>query len=145
MARFYTNPGSPIKINKIAKVDKDGSFVLIDGEKTDFQAYIESFREETDIENIIARFNNGDVGALSKAQGFYGDYADVPKNYADILNMVYEGQRVFDTLPVDIKEKFDNDFNKWFASMGEESWIKNMTEDEFNPVEDKKVEEEVKE
>lgn len=127
MERYYTNPGTPVKINKIPKIDKDGTITLIDGEKTNFQEYIESFRDETDIEQIIYRFINGDPSALSKAQGFYGDMKGMPKDYAEVLNLVYDGQRVFENMPVDVKEKFGNDFNQWFAQMGTDSWIEKMS------------------
>lgn len=130
MARFYTNAGSPVKIKKIPKVDKDGYITLIDGEKTNFQEFIESFRDETDIENIIARFINGDETALSKAQGFYGDAKDIPKNYADILNLVIEGKYFFDRLPVEVKQQFSNDFNQWFVQMGTEKWFDAMSTQE---------------
>lgn len=121
--RFFTNSGVPWKQEYIPRVEKDGTITLIEGEKTNFQEYIESFRDETDIENIIARFNNGDVNALSKAQGFYGDVKGIPKTYAEILNLVKEGEYIFDRLPVEVKREFDNDFNKWFVSMGSERWF----------------------
>lgn len=124
--RFYTNAGSPVKIKKIAKIEKDGMINLIDGEKTDFQAYIDSFRDQTDIETIITRFQNGDVAALSKAQGFYADVSDMPKSYSEVLNMVNEGQAAFDKLPTDVKQKFGSDFNVWFSTMGTDSWYEKM-------------------
>lgn len=136
MERYYTNPGSPIKIEMIPKINKDGMIELVEGEKTDLQAYIESFRDETNIENIIARFVNGDESALSKAQGFYGDMKDLPRSYSEVLNLVYEGQKVFESMPVDVKEKFGSDFNIWFSTMGQDSWYEKMSygQDPVEPV-----------
>lgn len=125
--RFYTNPGSPIEPIYEGKLQKDGSIELVEVGKRNIQEYIDSFREDAEIDNIIARFNNGDLSALSRSQGFYDDITKVPTNYAEILNMVYEGQKAFEILPVEIKKQFDNDFNKWFTSVGTDIWHEKMS------------------
>jgi len=126
MARFYSDPGSPIKVKYSPKIDKNGNIELFETGKENLQEYIDSFAEETSIITIIKQCAMGDTSALSKAQGMYGDFTDMPKTYRDVLQSVIDGENYFDSLPVEVKEKFDNSFQKWFATIGSEDWMKYM-------------------
>ena len=56
----------------------------------------------------------------------YGDFTQFPKSYVEMLNMVLDGERYFDSLPLETRKKFDNDRGKWFASIGNADWFENM-------------------
>ena len=98
-------------------VDNEGHIVLdVIGVKN-LPEYIDSFRESCDINNLVARFNAGDVTALSRAQGAFFDATQLPHTYAEMLNTVINAEQSFNSLPLDIREKFDNSYVKWLSMM----------------------------
>lgn len=120
---FVSDPGSPIKEKFHGKVLPSGEIELVYDCDENIQEYIDSFEQETNIENIIARVNNGEIDLLNSAVGAYVDTVGMPRTYAEILQTVIDGQRTFETLPVEIKERFGNDFNQWFAQLGDDDFL----------------------
>lgn len=105
---------------------ENGQRRLVVTGKEDFKSFIEASKEETLIKNIIKRFENGDVTAISKTQGFYGDVTGMPSNLAEAQNFLINLQNNFDSLPGDIKEKFGNSFDNYVKE------VSNMDIDTFN-------------
>ena len=125
--RVTQNPGSRIKQLYTAKVDRDGVIDLCPSGTENIYDYIQSFRDSVDINVIIQRFANGDVNALNKVQGNYGDFTEFPKTYAEMLNVVIAGREYFDSLPVEIKAKFNHSFAEWLSDMDNmPEWLKMM-------------------
>lgn len=142
--KFISNPGSPLKEKYHGKVMENGEIELVFDGYEDLQAYIDSFEEETNIENIITRVNNGEIDLLNTVAGAYIDTVGMPKTYAEVLQTVIDGQKVFEALPVDIKARFDNDFNKWFAQMGDNDFMEKsgfikQADADLEPVKDSNV------
>lgn len=123
---FYSDPGSRYHIEYDTVVLPDGRIELVENGKTDIQEYIDSFSESCSIENIVAMCAAGDTSALSKRQGQYIDTSDMPKTFRDVLDIVIRGENQFEALPADVKAKFENDFNRWFATAGSEEWLTSM-------------------
>lgn len=123
---IYTNPGSPIHILYGPKVQKDGSIELVEIGKENTDEYIQSFEEVTDMSFILAKLETGDMSVLNRREAFYGDFSEVPKTFAEVLQLRIDAQNTFDHLPVDVKEKFDNDVNKFLATAGTEDWRKKL-------------------
>lgn len=121
--RFFSDAGSRFIPEYASKILDDGSVQLTVVKQHDLDADIQSHAQSCDIHTIMKRFANGDVGALSRAQGFYGDVSGAPKSYAEILQRVQDGQHLFDSLGSDVRAKFGNDFNKFFASIGTDDWF----------------------
>lgn len=123
----------------------DGVKQLVVTGKENFKAFIEASKNETLISNIMKRFEQGDVAALSRVQGFYGDVTGMPSNLAEAQNMLIFLENKFNALPLDIKKKFDNSFDKYVQD------ISNATVDQFkdlfnlNPIEESVVVENDKE
>lgn len=122
----------------------DGSKELVVTGQENFKDFIEASKAETQIENIIKRFQMGDINALSRAQGFYADITGMPNNLAEAQNMLIKMENDFNSLSVDIKKKFDNSFDKYV------SMVSNTTVDGFkdlfnlnDKVENKEVVEDV--
>lgn len=132
---IYTEKGESIKVTYSSKVNDDGTIELIPSGKEDWQAYIGSFADECDINTIVARFVNGDVNALSVRNGVYGDFTEMPKTYAEMLQLQIDAQNQFNSLPLDIKEKFNNDFNQFIATAGSEEWLNKLGFDLNNYIE----------
>ena len=56
-------------------------FVIVDAEKEDRDAYIQSFADETGVYNIMRMYaKTQDASLLNKKQGFYGDISNLPEN-----------------------------------------------------------------
>lgn len=117
---FATNPGSPEKITFHGRVETDGTITLVKDGIINIQEQIDSFEPSTDIYNII---NNLGMDTLRPDTGNYFDAVDIPKSYAEMLQLFIDGEKAFEMLPVEVKQKFDNDFNQWFATAGSEEWL----------------------
>lgn len=125
--RVYQEPGTEEHILYAPEFDKDGNYTLVETGRENLYDYIQSHAESVDIHVILERYARGDVAALSKRQGFYADVTGVPTTYAGMLNTVIAGERQFESLPLEIREKFDHSFQKWLASMDDmPKWLQLM-------------------
>ena len=124
--RIASNVGSPIKTLYGGKYDANGRVVLESKGEENLYDYIQSFRDSVDLNVILARFTNGDVEALNKAQGFYADVTDFPKNMADALNRINQAEEMFKALPLETRQKFDCSFEQFLAQSGTEDWLSKM-------------------
>lgn len=69
----------------------------------------QSFKDEANINNIMARYEKtGVVDNVMVNPGQYGDFSEVT-TYQESLNKIYEAQVMFDSLPAQIRAKFEND------------------------------------
>ena len=116
--RCYANTGERIKTTYVGRYNDRGQLVLEESGTEDLYAYIQSFKESTDLKTIIARYTNGETDVLSKVQGFYADVSEMPGTYADMLQIVTNGEQTFNDLPVDIRAKFSHNFGEFLAEFG---------------------------
>lgn len=119
--RILQNPGSPERILYQSKLQDDGTIALIPSGKEDLYASIQSHKDSCDIHVLLARYQNGDPEALSRVQGVYTDVIGMPKSYAELLNAVISGRQYFDSLPKEVKDRFDQSFEKFMVSMDDMS------------------------
>lgn len=122
----YQEAGSPVKLIYSPRYDENGVLDLTVTGQEDLYAYIQSHKESTDIHVLLDRFANGETDVLQRMQGFYGDVTDMPKTYAEVLNAVIVGEETFARLPVEVKQKFDNSFAVWLASMDKPDFAQRM-------------------
>ena len=121
--RILANAGSPVKVLFRGKYDANGRVVLEKSGEENLYDYIQSFRDSVDLNVILARFSNGEVDALSKAQGFYADVTDFPKNMAEALNRINQAEEMFKALPLETRQKFDCSFEQFLAQSGTDDWL----------------------
>lgn len=121
--RIVSNPGSPIHITYAGHYDEKGRVVLEESGRENIYDQIQSHAESCDIHVLMKRYLNGDVTALSHAQGQYLDATQFPKTYADMLNFVNEQERAFMALPADVRAKFGNSFTEYLAASGEPDFL----------------------
>lgn len=68
----------------------------------------QNFADETNINKIMAQFRKtGLIEHVNKHQGHYGDYSE-PIDFQAALNLVNEAERMFLSLPADIRKHFNN-------------------------------------
>lgn len=100
-----------------SEVTSKGEVTLIPDGEDNLYEYIQSFKESCDVNNIVARFARGDVDALNRVQGTYFDAVGMPTTYAELLNTVIAGRELYDSLPLEVKEKFGFSFERWMSSL----------------------------
>lgn len=135
--KFPSKTGSPTRKVFSGKVEEDGSITLVEVGKENIYEYIQSFKDSVDIGTILKKAGLGDMSGLQRVQGFYADVTKFPRTNAEMLQLILDSKGNFDKLPLEIKENFDNDFNKFFATMDSEEWYEKM---KMKPVESVKEE-----
>lgn len=121
--RIFSDPGSPEHITYAGHYDEKGRVVLEEAGRENIYDFIQSHAESCDIHVLMKRYQNGDIDALSQKQGFYGDFLDFPKTYAEALNHMNEMERQFMALPVETREKFGNSFTEFLAASAEPDFL----------------------
>ena len=90
-----------------------------DGKIDTFDA-IQELADYVDIDNIVKRYNNGEIDVLEKVQGFYGDLTTLPVDMRGIYDLNAQGKNLFDSLPADVREQIGD--YKSFMTMAAEKY-----------------------
>lgn len=123
---FISDSGTSVKVLYSPIILEDGSFIIEESGEEDWQEYIDSFRDQTDMSYILARMAAGDESVLNQRTPMFGDFTVMPKTYAEALQLVIDREAQFMCLPLEVRNSFDNDFRKWFASSGSPEWLQKM-------------------
>lgn len=124
--RFYTHTGSPFRnVYKLRVSDKTGAEELVKVGKEDFQEYIDSFADSTDIHAIVARVNAGEVDLLSKSMATYGDFRQMPRTKAEAMQQLIDAKHIWDSLTDSQRSEFEG-FSDFAGSAGTDVWIKKL-------------------
>lgn len=115
--RVPANAGTREHILYSTQFDDQGNHTLVESGKENLYDYIQSHKESVDIHVIMERFARGDVQALQRRQAMFGDFTEFPTTYAGMLNAVQLGEQHFMSLPLEVRQRFDNNFAKWLAAM----------------------------
>lgn len=133
---YYSCSGSSVRPVYSSKVNDSGILELQMVGEEDTYPLIQSYKDSCSINYLLAKYANGDVNALSKVQGVYGDFTQLPKSFAEVLQRVIDGENYFNSLPLDVRQQFANDFRRWFAEAGTDSWLASMGIVSADPVSD---------
>lgn len=146
--RKETEAGQKVRLTFRWAYDDKGNKSLVQDEEIDRDAEIQSYLEETKIENIINRaaFDPSIVqklGAqLSDAEP--QDFTNMPSTLAEAQNLMIQAEQTWDKLPREVKQKFDNDVNKFIARFGTTDWMKALGLDQEPAIEEKPIVDEMK-
>ncbi len=124
--RIESNPGNPVKQLYSGAYNERGQVELKEDGTEDLYAFIQSFAESTDIHSILQRYQNGEVDVLEKVQGFYGDITEMPHTYAEALQRIADSEKVFMSLPVDVRAKFGHSFSQFLAASQEPDFLERL-------------------
>ncbi len=124
--RIESNPGNPIKQLYTGSYNERGQVELKEDGTENIYDFIQSFAESTDIHAIMRRFENGEVDVLEKVQGFYGDVTEMPKTYAEALQRIADSEKVFMSLPVDVRAKFGHSFSEFLAASNDQDFLERL-------------------
>lgn len=124
-----TEAGETVRRTYLWERNEKGEKVLKLDQIIDQQAEIDSYLEETKIENIIRRASIDPNIAERIAPDLGGgiqDFTETPHTLAEIQNIMIRAEQIWDEVPKEIKLKFDNDVDKFVASFGTVEWAKNL-------------------
>lgn len=82
-------------------------------------------KDECDINIILQKMANGIMPDATARTPQFGDFTTTANDYHNALNMVIAAQESFDSLPANIRARFDNDPEKLLAFVQDE---KNLDE-----------------
>lgn len=124
-----TEAGETVRRTYLWEINEKGEKVLKLDQIIDQQAEIDSYLEETKLENIIRRASiDPDLAARLVPDIGKGiqDYTEAPENLAELQNIMLRAEQIWEDVPKEIKLKFDNDVDKFVASFGTVEWAKNL-------------------
>jgi hypothetical protein len=123
--REPNEPGNILEPQYKERYDENGNAYLEQVGEINTYEKIQSFKDEVDPMNILARYAAGDTTVMANP-GWYIDTSKLPANYIEWRNLMNEQKERFETLPLEIRNKFDNNFDTWAATAGEPKWLENM-------------------
>ena len=139
-----TEAGESIRRTYLWEYNEKGEKILTLDQIIDQQAEIDSYLEETKLENIIRRASidpNLAARLMPDMGGGLQDATEMPKNLVELQNIMLRAEQIWDEIPKEIKLKFDNDVDKFVASFGTIDWAKNLGIYQEKKSEDPKKEE----
>lgn len=120
--RTRSKVGSRMQPTYKMHVDELGRRELRKVGEVDLYAQIQSYKDSVDINVLLQRFARGDESALSKIQGVYGDFTQMPKTYAELAQRVIDAENIFNHLPIETRREFNFSPSEFFSSIGTDKW-----------------------
>lgn len=146
--REETEAGRKTRLTFRWAYDEKGNKNLVQDEEIDRDAEIQSYLEETKIENIINRaaFDPSVVQRLSAQLNDEEpqDFTNMPSTLAEAQNIMIQAENTWNKLPREIKQKFDNDVDKFIAGFGTADWMETLGINQKPVVEERPVVDEMK-
>lgn len=124
-----TEAGESVRRTYLWERNEKGEKVLRLDQTIDQQAEIDSYLEETKLENIIRRASiDPDIAARLMPDTGRGiqDYTEAPQTLAELQNIMLRAKQIWEEVPKETKLKFDNDVDNFIASFGTIEWAKNL-------------------
>jgi len=87
---------------------------------------IQAYKDECDINVIMARYRNGETDVLSRVQGVYGDFSNIPTNYAEIMNEKLRAEELFMGLAPSVREKYNNSVEQFMSEIGTKAGLEKL-------------------
>lgn len=122
---IITPSGNPIVKTYTHHINKYGVKEFEETGEEDIYEKIQSQAEESKIENLINRVIAGDVSAL-RPDGQYIDCTAMPKNLAEAQAMIQDMHNLWNTLPVEIRRKYNHSVEEFVAAAGKKEWLEDM-------------------
>ena len=127
------------------RIDENGIKTLEKTGEIDVYAQIQSYLEETKIENIIKRatYDPEAIGSQEWMNGETTDISNITTNYHEWKKMINKAEESFNALPAELKAKFDNSVEKYVGEYGSENWAEKLGWKKQETTETKQKEEQV--
>lgn len=122
-----TCPGDGIAPVRAGEYNAQHQIVVKEKGKEDLYSKINSYANSVNIHVLLKRFQNGDKEALMQRAGAFIDISALPTNLNEFVNMYKNGENLFNTLPKEVKEKFNNNMVEFIAKIGTSEWKEIMS------------------
>lgn len=120
--RYICESGSEIENEYGYEIDHMGRKNLVKTGERNQYLEIQAELEATKIENILKRVAVGDMSDF-RADGIYADITQIPNNLIQAKQEMQKIENLFNSLPNDIKAKYNFDTNQYMAAMGSDEWL----------------------
>lgn len=115
--------GSPEKTVYRRCVDAAGVRTLqACGTKNTYREIQENVHGVT-VQDILARALVGDSTDYSADPSAFVDLTTAPKNLMEAQNQIIRSRDVFNSLPVDVRKSYDNNFSTWLTAVNDGSFL----------------------
>lgn len=133
-SEFVSESGSPYLDQYAFDFDEKGEVKRTTLHKIDdpINVYerIQADYPSTDINLLMQKFDLGDSSALNVREGVYADVSKMPSNMAELFAKVQEGEKLFNALPPEVKQLFDNSSEEFWYEYGSKEFNEKI--DEYN-------------
>lgn len=89
-------------------IRSDGTKGLAVTSKTNVYEKIQASVPACNVNNIVRRFEMGDISVVNRTQGFYGDLTSAPKNIIEAQKTILNFEKQFAELPAEVRSEFGN-------------------------------------
>lgn len=105
-------------------IDANGVRSLVfTGVKNTYREIQENLHGST-VSDIVARSLLGDNTDYTADPAAFVDLTTSPKNLMEAQNMLIRSRDLFNSLPVDVRKEYDNNFSSWLSSVNDGSFVK---------------------
>lgn len=124
----YTEPGSPIKIEYQLRII-DNHEEIVETGKSNLYEYIQSHADSVDISKILERCALiDDYSLLNRMPAQFMDVTEMPKTLAEAFAQVQDAKNFFDRMPMEIKEKYNQNYLEFISDIGTDRFTKNVSD-----------------
>lgn len=134
-----SNNGDPIRSVRAGEL-KNNVITVVEKGKEDLYSFINSFADSVDVHVLLTRFKNGDKEALMQRAGAYIDISAMPANINEFMQLAKNAENVFNGLPIEVKESFNNNVVEFISTIGDSSWKEKMAKSPAQIYQDKNAE-----
>ena len=120
--KYVSDPGSRYRPIYTSEIMDDGTIELVQTGVEDLQEIYNSQRDTCEVSVLVQRYLAGDESALQRANPMFLDLLGAPQSLMEAYQIQHRAEQAFASLPVAIREKFDQDFGKFLAGAGTPEW-----------------------
>lgn len=106
------------------QVNNFGRKVLVKTGEHNLYEEIQASLEETKIENVLARAAAGEN--VFRPEGIYADVTQMPSNLIEARQAIQNLENTWNSVPNEIKRKYNNSLEDFIAASGTEEWSRDM-------------------
>lgn len=121
--QFVSNPGDRFRPIYTPDIDDAGNITLVQTGVEDLQEIYNSQRDSCDVSVLASRFLAGDESALQRGNPVFLDLLGVPNSLMEAYQLQFRAEQAFNNLPVEIRERFHQNFGEFLAGAGTPEWF----------------------
>ena len=120
--KFVSQPGDRYRSIFTSQIMDDGTIELVLTGVEDLQEIYNSQRDNCDVSILAERFLAGDESALHRGNPVFLDLLGMPKTLMEAYQLHQRATDAFESLPAEIRQKFNNNFGEFLAGAGSPAW-----------------------